>query len=177
MKRRTVLVTSLVVLAVVVAFSVFLGTRHPVTDATDITSPLLGQPAPNFSGTELDGAHWSLRNDLGHVVVVNFWASWCGPCVVEAPNLSTFAWQERHANVDVIGVVFNDTLSAAQGFAAHYGSLYPSILDPGGAIANRYGVVSPPTTFVINAKGRVVVTLVGPVRLSQLNAVLGRVRQ
>jgi len=57
---------------------------------------------------------------------------------------------------------------AAQGFARHYGSLYTSILDPGGAIANRYGVVSPPQTFVINAKGRVVVTLVGPVRLSQV---------
>jgi cytochrome c biogenesis protein CcmG/thiol:disulfide interchange protein DsbE len=73
-------------------------------------------------------------------------------------------------------VVFNDTLDAAKAFSAHYGSLYPSILDPGGAIANRYGVESPPTTFVINARGRVVVTLVGAVRLSQLDSVLKRLR-
>jgi thiol-disulfide isomerase/thioredoxin len=109
------------------------------------------------------------------VVVVNFWSSWCGPCKVEAPNLSTFAWQERHKNVAVIGVVFNDTLGAAAGFSAHYGSLYPSIADPNGAIANRYGVESPPTTFIINAKGQVVVTLLGAVSLAQLDAVLKKV--
>ena len=174
--KRIVTITSLVVLAGIVAFSVFLGTRMPVSDATEANSPLLGKFAPSFSGTTLSGSHWSLRAERGDVVVVNFWASWCSPCVQEAPNLTTFAWQERHAHVAVVGVVFNDTQSAAEGFATHYGSLYPSIIDPGGSIANRYGVESPPTTFVINAKGRVVVTLIGAVRLSQLESVLRKVR-
>jgi cytochrome c biogenesis protein CcmG/thiol:disulfide interchange protein DsbE len=96
--------------------------------------------------------------------------------VQEAPDLSTFAWQQRHDNVDVIGVVFYDTVSAARNFEKHYGSLYPSIVDPNGDIANRYGVTGPPTTFVINAQGRVVVSLVGSVTTKQLTQVVNRLR-
>lgn len=107
---------------------------------------------------------------------MNFWASWCGPCKTEAPNLSTFAWQERHRGVVVVGVVFDDRLSAARQFAALYGSLYPSVVDPGGVFANRFGVTSPPTTFVVNAKGFVEATLLGPVSVRQLEDVVARVK-
>lgn len=174
--RRSVLVTSLAALVIVAALSVFLATRHPVSDATSAPSPLLGLAAPVVAGRELAGGSFDLAAHLGHVVVVNFWASWCAPCVQEAPELSSFAWQERRAGVVVVGVVFNDTLNAASAFAHHYGSLYPSILDPGGAIANRYGVTSPPTTFVIDRHGRVAVTLLGPVSAAQLRSVVAQVR-
>ena len=96
---------------------------------------------------------------------------------MEAPNLSTFAYQERNRGVAVIGVVFNDTVAGAKAFDAYYGSLYPSIVDPGGAIANDYGVESPPTTFVLNKKGRVEATLLGAVSVAQLQAVVKRVRE
>ncbi len=169
---------ALVVIVVVVALSLFLATRHPVTSATEAPSPLLGTTAPAASGPLLGtkGATFNLRSDRGHVVVLNFWASWCGPCRVEAPALSTFAWQERHRGVDVVGVVFDDTVAAASAFARYYGSLYPSLVDPGGVIANRYGVTSPPTTYVIDARGIVAATLLGPVTVAQLDAVVARVR-
>jgi cytochrome c biogenesis protein CcmG/thiol:disulfide interchange protein DsbE len=171
------MVTSLAVLVLVVALSVFLGTRHPVGPATAAPSPLLGQLAPSLSGTELSGGHFDLGQDRGDVVVVNFWASWCGPCVQEAPNLSTFAWQERHDKVLVIGVVFDDPVSAAKAFESHYGSLYPSIVDPHGDIANSYGVTSPPTTLIINALGGVAATVRGAATTKQLVEAVQRVRR
>jgi peroxiredoxin len=169
------MIISLSVLAVVIALSGFLATRHPVSGATVAPSPLLGKRAPALKGQELGGGTFSLKSERGKIVIVNFWASWCEPCIQEAPELSTYAWHVRHDGVVVVGVVFNDTVSSATDFAAHYGSLYPSVIDPGGTIALRYGVISPPTTFVIDRQGRVAATLLGATTAKQLAAVVAKV--
>lgn len=174
--KRPVMVSSLVAIVVTVAFSSLLITRHPL-GAVVTPSPLLGKAAPALSGRELDGGTFNLSQHRGQIVVVNFWASWCVPCVKEAPELSAFAWRERHRGVILIGVVFNDTLSSARSFEHRYGSLYPSLTDPGGAMANSYGVSGPPTTFVIDRHGRVAITLLGPASAKQLLNAVSRVSQ
>lgn len=173
--KRPVMVSSLVAVAVVVVLTSLLMTRHSVR-ASIAPSPLLGRLAPQIMGNELDGGTFDLAQHRGQIVVVNFWASWCVACVQEAPDLSTFAWRERHRGVLLVGVVFNDSLSSARSFERHYGSLYQSLIDPGGSMANVYGVSAPPTTFVIDRQGRVAVTLLGPVSEKQLTAVVAQVR-
>jgi len=176
MRRRVVFYSSLAALVLVVAFSVFLATRHTVTDATSSPSPLLGKPAPAVKGISLSGTMVNLSSYRGHVVVLNFWASWCPPCKQEAPELSTFAWQQRIGGARVLGVVFNDSVSSAKSFSTYYGSLYPSIaVDTNGSIANSYGVTSPPTTFIINRHGRVVAELLGATTVRQLTAIVNKV--
>jgi cytochrome c biogenesis protein CcmG, thiol:disulfide interchange protein DsbE len=166
------------VLAVLVVVGVVLATRTP-QEATAVASPLLGRSAPAFSGTDLrTGAPVSLAALRGHDVVVNFFASWCIPCQEEAPELSRFAYQQAHTagGADMLSVVFHDSTSSAAAFLRHNGDLWPAISDPGGTIAEDYGVTGPPTTFVIDPRGRIGAVLEGPATQRNLDTFLAAAR-
>ena len=134
---------------------IVLATRTP-QEATAVASPLLGHPAPQLSGTDLStGAPVSLASLRGHYVVVNFFASWCIPCQQEAPDLSRFYYQQtplrRRGRHGERGLPRHDV--DGQAFLEKNGDLWPAVTDPGGTIAQRYGVTAPPTTFVIDPAG------------------------
>jgi cytochrome c biogenesis protein CcmG, thiol:disulfide interchange protein DsbE len=175
-KSRTILLVSVAVLVVLAGFSAFLATRHQAPGAASVDNPIVGKMAPNFTASTLSGSRITLSRDRGHIVVLTFWASWCEPCQQESPDLSTFAWQQRTAGVDVIGVVWDDTVADALAFQRDFGVLFPSVTDPYGSIANSYGVTGPPTTFVIDARGQVVKSLIGATTTAQLDTVVAEVR-
>jgi len=162
------------VLVVLVVVGVALATRTP-QEATAVASPLLGHAAPDFTGRDLTtGTPVSLSSLRGHAVVVNFFASWCIPCQEEAPDLSRFYYQQRHAadGAAMVSVVFHDTTGTAKTFLRDNGDLWPAVSDPGGTIAARYGVTGPPTTFVIDPSGRVTAVLEGPATQKNLETFL-----
>jgi cytochrome c biogenesis protein CcmG, thiol:disulfide interchange protein DsbE len=166
------------VLAVLVVVGIVLATRTP-QQATAVSSPLLGRVAPAFSGRDLTtGAPVSLGALRGHYLGVNFFASWCTPCQQEAPDLARFHYEQTHraGGADMVSIVFHDSDSSGRSFLRTNGDLWPAIGDPGGAIADHYGVTGPPTTFVIDPAGRVTAVLQGPATQQNLDSFLSAAR-
>jgi len=166
------------VLVVLVVVAVVAATR-PSYQATQVGSPLLGRPAPQFSGTDFAGRRVSLSDYRGRYVYLNFFASWCPPCQAEEPNLVAFDFQQQRAasGAALISVVFNDSDVAARQFVTKWGQEWPAVPDSGGSIANAYGVESPPMTFLVNPKGVIVGVWAGPVKASQLDSMLALARR
>jgi cytochrome c biogenesis protein CcmG/thiol:disulfide interchange protein DsbE len=164
---------------VLVVVAIVAATRPP-QQATQVESPLVGHPAPALSGTTLSGRSFSLTSERGHYVYVNFFASWCSSCVEEEAALQDFAFRQSRDGghgAMMVSVVFNDTMSDARRFVSDWGIRWPVVPDSGGAIANRYGVGSPPMTFLVNPTGVVVGTWIGPVTVAQLDQLLTAARR
>jgi thiol-disulfide isomerase/thioredoxin len=119
--------------------------------------------APPLSGRTLDGSTFTLRP--GQVTVVNFWASWCPPCRDEADGLAQVA---RESRVRFVGVAFKDDLTNAKAFVTRHRTPYPSVLDRYSRIAARWRVPNPPSTYVLDRRGRIVASVYGAVSYSTL---------
>ncbi|HLH28341.1 MAG TPA: TlpA disulfide reductase family protein [Acidimicrobiales bacterium] len=174
--RHRVRWTAAAALVVAAGLVAVLATRPPAGVA-EVESPLVGKQAPPIAGTTLAGAPFSLPGRPGRYVVVNFFASWCGPCQQEGPELVRFAFEHRRSgDAELVSVVFSDTPGAARSYQEQLGATWPSLSDPGGAIALRYGVRSPPSTFLIAPDGRVIAYVVAPVTAADLDHLLARAR-
>ncbi len=130
--------------------------RVPEPTTSNLTpSPREGFPAPDFQLDSLSGGRVSLSAYRGQVVVVNLWASWCGPCRSEMPMIQRVYAAERDRGLVVLAIngTFQDSEAAAQTFAAQYGLTFPILLDRDGAVSRTYQLRALPSTYVVDRRG------------------------
>ena len=126
----------------------------------------VGAAAPAFDLQRLDGnGRLALASWNGRVRVVNFWATWCGPCKSESPALQRLWEQYRARGVVFVGVDYNDVASDARRFVRKHGLTYPMVRDRDGSVGNLYDLTGVPETFVVDRHGRLVEHFAGPIDL------------
>ena len=121
--------------------------------ATNASALELGKPAPDFTLKSMTGLNLNLAEQRGKIIVINFWASWCGPCRKEMPVLQTFYDKYQDLGVSVWGVNVEQENQAGRDFLADLNLSFPILFDETNTISATYQVEAMPTTIIIDRDG------------------------
>lgn len=145
--------------AVVVAAICFASTSA----AGAALEPVAGRSTPALVATTLGGQPLRLDDFRGRVVLVNFWATWCAPCVAEMPSLGRLRDRLGAARAEVIAVNFQENAARIEPFLRKLGLAFPAVRDHDGALRKAWDVSVFPTTFVIAPDGRLAYVAIGEI--------------
>jgi len=138
-------------------------------------APIAGHPAPDFTLRTLDGDQVSLSDFRGQPVIINFWATWCGPCRIEMPEFQEAFAEHQADGLIVLGVNLTerDSINAVPGFLDEFGLTFPVVLDEAGEVANTYKVFGQPASIFVDQNGDVHQVFYGPVNKAFIDARVG----
>jgi peroxiredoxin len=120
-----------------------------------------GRPAPQLPTRVLVPPKVTLASLRGKPAAINFWASWCIPCQTEATELERVA-HALHGRASLVGVDWTDGTGAARSFVHEHHLTYPILIDADGTAGQDFGLNGLPTTFIVDARGRITTVLRGP---------------
>jgi peroxiredoxin len=118
-----------------------------------VTAAEVGKRAPDFTLKSLDGKNLKLSEMTGNVVLINFWASWCGPCREEMPLLNALHNKYEPLGFTVLGVNVEEDVRGAKGFLKNFPVDFPVLLDNTNRVSKQYKVIAMPTTVVVDRDG------------------------
>ena len=131
-----------------------------------------GDRAPDFTIRTTEGAEFPLSSLRGQVVLLNFWATWCGPCEREMPELQAVYDAYRDRGFTIIAINFEESAEQVTSFATERNLSFPLALDEDGAIHERYAIIGQPRTVILDERGVIIKTFHGIVIQSQLEEIL-----
>ncbi|MEI6308453.1 MAG: TlpA disulfide reductase family protein [bacterium] len=149
------------------------GASQPSEQPSASSGPQKGLLAPDFTGISMQGERISLSELRGGMVLINFWAIWCGPCIREIPELKAF-YSNNKERVTVFSVEVDGARSDVEAFLQGTPLDYPVILDAekGSPISSLYQINSIPATFIIDEQGLIVERIIGSTTERKLEAFL-----
>ncbi len=122
----------------------------------------VGDPAPEFTLATLQGPSVSLSDYRGKVVLLNFWATWCPPCIWEMPSMETIYQRFKGRQFEILAVSIDKKgEDVVRPFVADYGITFPILLDPDSEVYKRYGLTGVPESFIIDKDGTVLQKIIG----------------
>lgn len=123
--------------------------------AASAAAALTPGPAPDFTLRSVGGANLRLKEQRGQVVLLNFWATWCGPCREEMPHLNRLYEKYKASGFLLLGINVDDDVRNAEGTSNRLGLRFPVLLDTGKTVSRLYNLDTMPSTVLIDRDGRV----------------------
>ncbi|MEK4254808.1 redoxin domain-containing protein [Ureibacillus sp. FSL K6-2830] len=135
--------------------------------------------APEFTLTDLSGADVKLSDFKGKIVILNFWATWCPPCREEMPAMQKFYEQNKENGIEIVAVNLTNIdngVQAVESFVQDYGLTFPILLDKDGVVGNTYGILTLPTSYILDPKGGVIQKIIGPMNEQMMTEIVNSIQ-